>query len=82
MVLWQCLTELEKSKQGAALALSLEGKARAIAINLGIGTLIGDVTFCCTCCSSSTGGKTNTAAIQFHVNQPSEDLVIIIINGV
>ena len=32
--LWKTVTDIDKSKQGAALALSIDGKAREIALNL------------------------------------------------
>ena len=38
--LWQSLTELNKSKQGLALALSLEGKARKVAVAIPIEKLM------------------------------------------
>ena len=40
--LWQMLTEMDKTKQGVALALSLEGKAREIAITIDKSLLTAD----------------------------------------
>ena len=42
IVLWQYLTELDKCQQGMAVALSLEGEARKVAVTLGKEKLMAD----------------------------------------